>query len=388
MVALDETPLKAHPAVGPKDSAGFLATPPFLDATIKKTWAYGYARHEDVTIEEVLQRDDLTLAVISAFQWNLDWLFSKLDIDSTDLLLIMGVKGESLKQQCQEEASRMPRLRLCFAPMDTAVQIMHSKMMLLFHPTYLRIVVTTANLVPHDWGETGVMENMVFLIDLPRIEKPREQTTFFQTNLMGYLDAVGLDQSLRQSLVNFDFSRTRDLAFVHSIGGVHTGEEMGRTGFCGLGLAIRELGLEVLDGSPVTVDYVTSSLGSAHLDFLQNLYMACQGDDGLTQHRWKQNIITKSGELLDRWAELEAARLVSMDIYAKMRIYYPVHQTVEKSRGGTASGGTLCFNGDFENYTYQVKEMMRDCWSRRSGLLMHNKVDHPFTSFLLCPFTS
>ena len=37
---------------------------------------------------------------------------------------------------------------------------MHSKLQLLAHPSYLRICVPTANLVPYDWGETGVMENV------------------------------------------------------------------------------------------------------------------------------------------------------------------------------------------------------------------------------------
>lgn len=37
---------------------------------------------------------------------------------------------------------------------------MHSKLQLLKFPEYLRIVIPTANLVPYDWGETGVMENV------------------------------------------------------------------------------------------------------------------------------------------------------------------------------------------------------------------------------------
>lgn len=44
--------------------------------------------------------------------------------------------------------------------MDGPVNCMHSKLMLLFHPDYLRIVVPSANLVPYDWGEVGVMENV------------------------------------------------------------------------------------------------------------------------------------------------------------------------------------------------------------------------------------
>lgn len=38
---------------------------------------------------------------------------------------------------------------------------MHSKLMILFHPQYVRLVVPTANLVPYDWGEQGgCMENV------------------------------------------------------------------------------------------------------------------------------------------------------------------------------------------------------------------------------------
>ena len=359
--------------------------PTFLDATVKKTWAYGYDREdgEDITIEEVLQRDDLRFAVMSSFQWNLEWLNSKLNTDSTRLVLIVGAKEESMKRRWQYAESKMPHLRVCFAPMESPVQIMHAKMMLLFHSTYLRIVVTTANMMPHDWGETGVMENTIFLIDLPRIPtgntnpagKSQRQMTSFGMNLMKFLDAIGLHERFAQGLINFDFSRTKGLAFVHSIGGAHVGQDepWRRTGFCGLGLAIRELGLESGDGSPVSVDYVTSSLGATRPEFLQTLYMACQGDDGLTAYCWR-NKITKSGEKLDRETEFEAERFGYDDIYANLRIYFPLRQTVENSRGGRASGGTICFNGIFKNYPYRVKALMRDCQSRRSGLLMHNKL--------------
>ena len=55
----------------------------------------------------------------------------------------------------------MKNLRLCFPPMDGQVNCMHSKLMLLFHPHYVRLVVPTANLVPFDWGEQGgCMENV------------------------------------------------------------------------------------------------------------------------------------------------------------------------------------------------------------------------------------
>jgi len=116
---------------------------------------------------------------------------------------------------------------------------MHSKLQLLSHPNYLRIVIPSANLVPYDWGETGVMENVslrpkkksrinsntkdkiVFIIDLPRFAAEKIGTldglTDFGKELRYFLDAMGLDSKISNSLLKFDFSRTAKLRFVHSM---------------------------------------------------------------------------------------------------------------------------------------------------------------------------
>lgn len=55
----------------------------------------------------------------------------------------------------------MGNLRLCFPPMEGQVNCMHSKLMLLFHPDYVRMAVPTANLTPFDWGAVGgALENV------------------------------------------------------------------------------------------------------------------------------------------------------------------------------------------------------------------------------------
>lgn len=101
--------------------------------------------------------------------------------------------------------------------------IMHSKLQLLKYSGYLRIVIPSANLVPYDWGETGVMENSVFIIDLPRKEDPGvtipnpNESTLFKEELCYFLQAQGLDDSLIKSLSNYDFSATARYRFVHSM---------------------------------------------------------------------------------------------------------------------------------------------------------------------------
>jgi hypothetical protein len=65
------------------------------------------------------------------------------------------------------------------------------------------------------------MENMVFLIDLPRIEvsgaiKPGGLTAF-GTELCHFLKSQGLEENLITSLGHYDFSETNKLRFIHSM---------------------------------------------------------------------------------------------------------------------------------------------------------------------------
>lgn len=68
----------------------------FPDGVVKRTWAYGYPRMgDDIKIEEVLMKDKLELAVLSSFQWDDEWLLSKVDIRKTKLFLIAFARDET-----------------------------------------------------------------------------------------------------------------------------------------------------------------------------------------------------------------------------------------------------------------------------------------------------
>ena len=132
--------------------------PVFLEGTVKKTWAFGHERNgNDIKLEEVLQKDDLGLAVLSSFQWDIDWLLAKINTRSTNITLVMQAKDQETQQHYLRQTAAMSKLRLCFPSMEGQVNCMHSKLMLLSHPTHLRVAVPTANLVSYDWGETGTV---------------------------------------------------------------------------------------------------------------------------------------------------------------------------------------------------------------------------------------
>lgn len=353
----------------------------FPHGIVKKTWCLGFERSgSDVKIEEVLEKNTLQLAVLSSFLWDAEWILRKIE-HWTKVIMVVSAKDEEMRNYYSHaaEAETQRSVRVIFPPMPGNVNCMHSKLMLLAHPTHLRIAVPTANLVPFDWGETGVMENSVFLIDLPRLpdgqETKPEKLTIFGQELWHFCGAMGLNSKTLQSLCNFDFAATKNMAFVHTVGGEHRSEAAWRrTGYPGLGSAVRQLGLQT--DIAVRIDFVASSIGAVTKDLLHMIYLACKGDDGLTEYNrrtgsrprsTKSSLAGTSGD--DKQAQIDDAA-----IRRGFAIYFPSETTVRNSRGGSSEGGTICFQERWYSATTFDKSLMRDCRSVREGLLMHNKI--------------
>ena len=289
----------------------------------------------------------------------------------------MQAKEQPTKEQYRRETADMRNLRLCFPPMEGQVNCMHSKLMLLSYPAYLRVVVPTANLVPYDWGESGDMENSVFLVDLPRHPPGKrvasQDLNPFGRELMYFCKAMGLEHSILESISNFDFTATNDLAFVHTIGGAHFRESSFRTGYCGLGKAVRELKLDT--DTALEINFVTSSVGSLNTDFLMMLYLAAQGDDGTTEYSWRNPDVGRSKSTMPKGGVEKAnakRQRVKDEVLNNFRIYFPTRDTVKDSTAGYA--GTICFQSKWFNAPTFPRQALRDCKSTRRGLLMHNKV--------------
>lgn len=65
----------------------------FPHGVVKKTWAFGQPRMgDDIKIEEVLQKETLQVAVLSSFIWDYDWIFPKIAVNRTRLVLIHHAK--------------------------------------------------------------------------------------------------------------------------------------------------------------------------------------------------------------------------------------------------------------------------------------------------------
>ncbi|KAK8188753.1 tyrosyl-DNA phosphodiesterase-domain-containing protein [Phyllosticta capitalensis] len=332
--------------------------PEFLNPTIKKTWCFGQPRGGDIKIEEILQKNHLGLVVVSTFQFDTEWWYNKIDVDKTKQVWIRGIPTQEMRDVWSEAVSQMTNVSLYFADMSGSRMLFHSKFFLLSFPKFLRIVVTSANITDWDWGERGVMENTVLLVDLPRL--PEGQSTKeedlppFAKDLLHYLREMGLRERLLGSLLRFDFTRTKDLAFVHSLAGIHHGNEAHLTGITALCRAVKSLNLEA---DSTEVDYATASLGALKVPFAAQMLAAARGQE-----------ITPYNPKVPATAETAA------DVTANFRVFFPTKQTIQSSRGGPNAAGTITFRQRFFEADNFPHECMRDHQSTRPGVLSHSKI--------------
>lgn len=337
---------------------------------VLKTWAFGHERTgNDIKIEEVLEKRTLRTAVLSAFQWNTQWLFPKLELPRTKLILIMQAKTELERTARRKEIEGAEDyLQLCFPPMEGQINCMHSKLMLLFHPHKLRVVIPSANLTNYDWGETGVMENSAFIIDLPRLpvylkadessvadkhESDATAWTQFASSLTDFLTKQKLEARVTESLRTFDWSATANVAFVHTSGGAWYGPDMNSTGLTGLSRAVKSFGLAT--NNDLQIDFAASSIGSLNAPYLTQLHFAAQGR--LNVGAQDQAVPTTSHPSLK----------------GSLRIVFPTHDTVANSKGGTANAGTICMPAKYWQQPTFPSAHFRDYKSTRARMLSHNK---------------
>ncbi|WPG99792.1 Hypothetical protein R9X50_00261100 [Acrodontium crateriforme] len=348
----------------------------YPNGVVKSTWAFGHQRTgNDVKIEEVLEPSSLRIAVLSAFQWDADWVFSKLKIPPnggpTRCFFVMQAKEPEFREQMLKETEGKPFLRLIFPPMVGQTNCMHSKLMLLFHPKKLRIAIPTANLLSFDWGETGMMENSVFMIDLPRFpdegRTERENLTQFGKELYYFMEKQEFDQKIMDGILKFDFTKTAGIAFVHTIGGVSYKQSAERTGLPGLAKAVRDLDLKTKD---LEIDFAASSIGSLNVELLRHLQAAAQGEDMVA--RAAGAVTAQKNEFFRKSSERQAPVIHTKPVGDQVRIYFPTKETVRASTAGSA--GTICLNRKWFENTPFPRACFRDYRSVRKGLLSHNKI--------------
>ena len=386
----------------------------FPRGKVFQTYIEGFPAANTITLPQLIGRkESLTGCLLSSFIWDFDWLLPHFSTNKTKFQLVMHAKSAAQREALLEDFRGISNVRLCFPPMDSIINCMHSKLMLLFYDATdmdmamamsmpsatisstswlagprCRIVVPTANLTGSDWGVGGVMENTVFLIDLPvksdsaattTDATPGGDETGFQMSLVAFLRAQTVPEDIIRKLEHFDFRQTAEYGFVHTIGGVHGGEQWHMTGLGGLGRRVAEMGLA--SSNPPEINFVTSSVGSLNDEFMDAMYTAAQGDaNELTAERnrdpesSRRQLGATKASINPTRGLTEATVTDRPEWRQNFRFFFPSDDTVTASIGGPGAAETICFSDKWWQSARFPRQNMRDCISVRRGCLMHNKV--------------
>jgi hypothetical protein len=327
---------------------------PYPRGVVRRTFSAKHPRKNDIKLEEILLKDQLKLGLVSSFMWDMEWFFKKINVKSTRFYMPMmdANNDTAYRTQCQNNAP--PTVKLYWPSMEGAGNL-HSKLMLLIYDKFMRIVVTSANMMDFDWGETGQLENMVFLIDLPRLEKAVDVNilTPFGQELYYFLQKSDAPDQVLSGLLKFDFTATEDLAFIHSVGGSTFGSDIGRTGYNSIAQAINQLKLQPKDHGNISLEYATASLGALNETLLQNIWNAARG-------------------IVDKGTSTKTA--INPKLKDLVRVYFPSEETIRKSVGGPNSAGTICLNKTPYQKSTWPRTQLRDHISTQDGLLSHSKM--------------
>ncbi|CAK8691273.1 unnamed protein product [Clavelina lepadiformis] len=212
-------------------------------------------------IREILSEDHGTLQRSAQFNYCIDieWLMEQYPKNVRDkpLLIVHGQQRQS-GAALQAEAKRFPNIKLCqvdLPPYGTH----HTKMMLLLYEEGLRIVISTANLVPQDWSQKtqGFWMSPVF----PPLERSTATDCEFKRDLIFYLTSYKkkLLKDWIQIIEGYDFS-SANVVLIASTPGRHTGAALSHWGHMRLRKVLRSKIRRVDSSWPVIGQF--SSIGS------------------------------------------------------------------------------------------------------------------------------
>lgn len=297
-------------------------------------------------------------ALLATFCGTPEWIHSHFP-DHVKIALVMPC-AEHNRFQAMQVA---PNMRLMNPVREVESRgVMHIKLVLLYHTTYLRVAVATANLIDYDWT---TIENAVYVQDFPRTTVPSnpDTTPFLQTLLRAHRSLGTPTEYYKDALINFDYSAASKVRLVLSVpGNFKSPSDIHTIGHTGLAHSLQALGLVVPpEGAKLDIEAQGSSIGSYTQDWMKTFYRSCLGWDPKSP-----NLRTPTSKRVVAYR--------NTDEWPNAKIVYPTFKTVKESINGPQGGGTIFCPLDYWRKPKFPKQLFYDSRSKRDGLLQHTKM--------------
>ena len=189
-------------------------------------------RHNDVTLEELLDIKTTDEVVLCSYAWHPRWLIETMRLNSVKSTWIVdsrSVKGQTASREPNGKPRKGGNRTIHHPPNLRLYGACHAKFFLSFRKNgTLRVVVASANLTPKEWGHEGhaddrekastSMDNVAFVVDLPlrttTVAMPTRPD--FQTEFQDFLQCLQVQPSLLAAINRYDFSACAHLGFVYT----------------------------------------------------------------------------------------------------------------------------------------------------------------------------
>ncbi|KAI0516949.1 tyrosyl-DNA phosphodiesterase I [Xylaria bambusicola] len=226
----------------------------------------------------------------------------------------------------------------------------HSKVLLLVYPTFLRIVITSCNMMTID---TELGDNHWYVHDVPKRHSPSTPTGF-EADLLSHMEALGTPEDFLESIRGgYDYSTVK-VHLITSAPGTCSGAKAEKHGLLRLRQVIKQLDLKLAEKNregKLQLEICTASVGNLNARWLNGFYDCALGKDTLQTHDGTSAV-------------------------PKLKLFYPTFQDVKNADqvAQDAASNIGCHTRPWESVPREVKSIFHHYESKDCGKLFHQKL--------------
>lgn len=257
--------------------------------------------------------------------------------------------GPALRQICHERYGKN-----CHAFYAWASGSCHSKILVLIYATFLRVVITSCNMMDVD---TELNDNHWYIHDVPKLSARKNSTYIFETELLAHLQALGTPQEFIDSIQGqYDYSAVK-VRLVTSVPGVHSGAKAEDYGLLRLRRVVVDLGLKLARAKSkdqLRLEVCAASIGNLNAKWLDGFFDCAIG-------RGFVEVPAPSDEC---------------QVPKELKLFYPttedVHDATGEPQPGSANIG--CHTRPWASAPKAVRDLFHHYHSKDAGRIFHQKL--------------
>jgi tyrosyl-DNA phosphodiesterase 1 len=154
----------------------------------------------------------------------------------------------------------------------------HSKILVLVYPDFLRLVITSCNMMDTD---TVLGDNHWYIHDVPKLQKITSKLSSFETDFLAHLEALSTPDAFLESIRGmYDYSNVK-VHLVTSVPGVCAGIKAEKHGLLRLRRVVQDLDLDLSDkeGGELRLEVCAASIGNLSAKWLNGFYDCALGKE-------------------------------------------------------------------------------------------------------------